>query len=355
MDFFSKYSSNSLTPSSNQSWFLGDGATKKGRSFYKITAGGKYNYSFLFMNRIDSTYADGKHSFAGMECDIWEIKSACIYITKEVKNDLDEADKIELTFDGKTSKNVISEEMFYSDEVTLSPCENDYICLEIEFSGNGKIPYLEEAITPIFVLEDGKWIANRKAPLCAMVGCDRKVKKKIGFFGDSITEGIGAPHNSYLWWSAQIAQQSSKENSYWNIGIGFGRADDAALDKSWLYKAKQLDTVTVCFGVNDMGRGFTEEQIKNNLAKIVKILKENGTEVILFTIPPFDYDENRSQIWRSINDYIKNQLLKEVSVFDVVPILGDKAPNEQKAIYGGHPNVEGSTLLAKDFVSKFTL
>lgn len=355
MDYFSKYSSNSLTPSCNQSWFLGDGKTHIGRSFYKITSGGKYGYSFLFMNKIDSTYSDGSYSYANLECDSWEIKSASAYITKEVTNELKEADKTPLYFNGSTSKTVISEEIFYSDEITLDCQENDYICLEIEFSGSGKIPYLEEAITPIYVLENGIWKENKHTPICAMVGCDRKINKKIGFFGDSITEGIGAPHNSYKWWSAQIAKMSSKENSYWNIGIGFGRANDAASDKSWLFKAKQLDLVTVCFGVNDMGQGYSEEKIKENLLKIVKSLKENGTEVILFTIPPFDYDENKNKIWRSINHYIKNQLFKYTTIYDVVPILGMEAPNEHRAKFGGHPDVEGSTLLAQDFVSKIQL
>lgn len=355
MDYFNKYSSNSLTPSCNQSWFLGDGKTHIGRSFYRVTSGGKYGYSFLFMNKIDSTYADGSHSYANLECDSWEIKSACVYVTKEVANELNKAVKVPLYFNKKTSKTVISEEMFYSDEVTLDCKENDYICLEIEFSGSGKIPYLEEAITPIYVLENGNWVENKHSPICAMVGCDRNVKKKIGFFGDSITEGIGAPYNSYKWWSAQIAELSSKENSYWNIGIGFGRANDAASDKSWLYKAKKLDLVTVCFGVNDMGQGFSEEKIKENLVKIVKTLKENGTEVILFTIPPFDYDEKNNKIWRNINSYIKNHLFKDVLVYDVVPILGMEAPNEHRAKFGGHPNEEGSTLLAQDFVSKFQL
>ncbi len=334
---------------------MGDGKTHIGRSFYKVTSGGKYGYSFLFINKIDSTYGDGSYSRANMKCDSWEIKSASAYITKEVTNELNKAEKTPLYFDGKASKTVISEEMFSSDELTLDCEENDYICLEIEFCGNGKIPYFEEAITPIFVLENGKWVENKKTPICAMVGCDRKIDKRVGFLGDSITEGIGAPHNSYKWWSAQIAQLSSKENSYWNIGIGFGRADDVATDKSWLFKAKQLDVITVCFGVNDICQGFSEEKVKENLTKIVKTFKANGTRVILFTIPPFDYDENKNKIWRNVNSYIKNQLFKDALIYDTVPILGMEAPNEHRAKFGGHPNVEGSTLLAKDFVSKIQL
>ena len=46
---------------------------------------------------------------------------------------------------------------------------------------------------------------------------------------------------------------------------------------------------------------------------------------------------------------------KITEVYDVVPIWGDKAPNEQKAIYGGHPNEEGCLKLAVDFTEKIRL
>ena len=68
MDFFKQYTSNTLAGSSNQSYFLSDNTVQTGRVFYKVFAGGRYNYSFMFTNVIDSTYADGTHSKANIKC-----------------------------------------------------------------------------------------------------------------------------------------------------------------------------------------------------------------------------------------------------------------------------------------------
>ena len=350
-----KFISNTLAPSSNQSWFLGDGKAHKGRVFYKVFAGGKYNYKFMFTNIIDSTFSDGSHSQANLACDSWEIISLGIYITKNVSNQLENDDKIMLSFDGKINKLVIPKEIFYTDEIELECNKNDYICLEIEYKGDGKIPYMEEMMIPSFVYENGEWIESKQTPLCASILCNRNVEKTIGFFGDSITEGIGVEKNSYQWWCSQIAENTGEKYSYWDIGIGYGRANDAASKGSWLNKAKILDTITVCFGVNDICQGFSEEIVKNNIYTIITELKNAGKRVILFTIPPFDYDENKEKIWRNVNSYIKTELSRLVEIYDVVPIWGEKAPNEHKAKYGGHPNDEGSTLLAKDFIQKIKL
>jgi len=349
------FSSNTLAPSCNQSWFLGDGEAHKGRIFYKIYSGGKYNYSFMFTNIIDSTFSDGKHSQANLACDNWEIISLGIYITKCVTNDLDATDKIQLTFNGKNKKTVIPKEIFYTDTIELECEKNDYICLEIEYKGDGKIPYMEEMMIKSFVFENEKWIEGKKTPLCASIICDRNIENKVGFFGDSITEGIGVANNSYAWWCSQIAEIVGEKNSYWDIGIGFGRAQDGASCGAWLNKAKMLDTITVCFGVNDICQGYSEETVNNSLKTIVTELKSAEKRVILFTVPPFDYNENKEKIWRNVNNYIKEELSKQVEVYDVVPVLGLEAPNEHMAKYGGHPNEEGSTLLAKDFTSKFSL
>ena len=59
--------------------------------------------------------------------------------------------------------------------------------------------------------------------------------------------------------------------------------------------------------------------------------------------------------WMEINNYIMNELSKITEVYDVVPVWGDESPNEQRAIYGGHPNEEGCLKLARDFLEKFTL
>ncbi len=354
MNYFDTYVSNSLAPSSNQSYFL-SGEKCISRSFYKVKNGGKFEYSFVYSNVIYSTFADGSHSKANLKCDKWAISSLKALVVDAKTRDFSNPKitrEYQLTFDGKISKEIEIEGEIYTDGIVINAEKNDYICLEMEFSGDGKMPYFEEIWIPAYRFVDGKWVESNRTPLSNMIGVKRDVKRKIGFLGDSITEGIGTPKNSYEWWNAEIAELSGEENSCYNLGIGFGRADDIASDGIWLQRAKGLDIVTLCAGVNDICQGYTAEKIKENLTKIVNILTKNGVRVILFTVPPFDYNEERREKWNDVNNYINNTLSKTVEVFDTVSIWGQDAPNEHCARYGGHPNSEGSLALAKEFIKR---
>ena len=54
MEYFKKFSSNTYAGSGNQLYFgTEENEIRTGRLFYKISFGGKYNYSVLFSNIID--------------------------------------------------------------------------------------------------------------------------------------------------------------------------------------------------------------------------------------------------------------------------------------------------------------
>ena len=348
MNYFNKYVSNTLASSLNQLYFTSDNTKNTGRVYYKAFCKGEYEYCFMFGDAIDSTYADGTISVANETSGKWTIHNAKLVY----KNNNDSEETAQLTFDKKTEKSVSENEIFYSDPITLNINGEFYI--EIEFSGT-KIPYFEEIIIPTKRLVNEEWIDDKRVPSPSMVGINRKVEKRVGFLGDSITEGIGTALNSYSHWNAKIAELIGDKYSYWNLGIGFARANDAASDGVWLDKAKKMDIVTICLGVNDLGRGYTEDEIKSNLEKIIKVLQSNNVRTILFTIPPFDYGAENNKKWRSINSFILNEMSKITETYDVVPIWGKESPNEHIAKYGGHPNEEGCLKLAKDFVSKIEL
>ena len=209
------------------------------------------------------------------------------------------------------------------------------------------LPYHEESLLPIYIKDGNKWQYNRKMPLPGMIGCDRKVKERIGYWGDSITQGIGSTPNSYLHWNARLSEMIGEENAYWNIGIGFGRANDAASGGAWMYKALKCDTLIVCFGVNDLCRWFTVEETKKDLTTIVDTLKAKGKRVILQTIPPFDYNEERNAKWVELNKFVKSVLKDKVDyLFDCVPVLG-REEEPHMSIYGGHPDDEGCRVWAE--------
>jgi len=198
-------------------------------------------------------------------------------------------------------------------------------------------------------------------PVPSMIGCNREVRARIGFLGDSITQGIGTAVNSYLHWNARVAEAIGPDFSYWNLGLGFGRASDAASDGAWLFKAKQMDMVVVCFGVNDVCQGRTEEEIKKDLLTIVLELKKAGVKLMVQTLPPFDLQENALETWLRVNEYIRHDLVREAdAIFDVVPVLLDGPELEGKSKYNGHPNEEGCKAWAealipvmKKFVTKW--
>lgn len=362
MKWFDTYKSNTLAGSGNQFYFLtNDNEPHIGRIYYKVYAGGRYNYSLLFSNIIDSTYADGSRSHCNLLCDEWEITRAAIGICESCSETFaGEVDKFyPLTFQGNLRKTVMPGEFFTSDAIELEAKKDSYLCLEIEYRGS-MIPYHEESILPVFVKENGKWIPSKHVPFPGMLGCDRKVQAKIGFLGDSITQGIGTNVNSYLHWNARVAEAIGPDYSYWNLGIGYGRAEDAASDGAWLFKAKQMDMVVMCYGINDVCRGRAEEQIKKDLLSIISELHKAGVKVMIQTLPPFNLQESTREKWLHINTYIRNTLINYADgIFDVVPVLLDGAEADGKARYGGHPNEDGCkewaealTPVLKDFVEK---
>lgn len=363
MEFFNQFVSNTLAGSGNQLYFsLPADQTHTGRIFYKIFASGTYNYSLLFSNIIDSTYNDGSISHKNQICKCWTIHSAKIgrckkfNATKDISlltmNEQDDSDIIirdfhNVLFNGAISKVVMPGEFFSSDPLELNFDCGDYLCLEMTFSGT-MIPYHEETLLPVFINENGVWKYSKFMPFPGMIGCDRKVKAQVGYLGDSITQGIGPEKNSYLHWSALLSEMIGQEYAFWNLGIGFGRANDLASDGAWLYKAIHNDIVFICYGVNDISRNMSEEQIKGDLEYIVNSLKKNNTKIILQTIPPFDYCGDNIGKWERINCYIKEELSSKVdAVFDTVQYLGKGPGQPHMAKYEGHPNAEGSAVWAK--------
>lgn len=361
MEYFEKYTSNTVAGSGNQFYFTGDKEEViTGRIFYKITAGGRFNYSLLFSNVIDSTYSDGSISRKNLVCAEWKIIDARIARVDKnavpnsfcddavaTKINLSVSDFKQLTFDGKAEKFVAPGEFFNTDPIEMEFFRNDYLCLEITFKGE-MIPYHEESLLPVFRRNGNGWAYDRRVPFPGMIGCDRKVKARIGFLGDSITQGIGTNLNSYKHWNALISEKLGDEYAFWNLGIGFGRANDMASDGAWLYKAKNNDIVFLCCGVNDSLQGFSAEEIIRDINIVVDILNSAGARVILQTLPPFDYQGENITKWQTVNEFLLTKMKDKVElVFDNVPVLresADKPFSAQK--YGGHPNEEGCRVWA---------
>ena len=349
MEYFEEYSSNTLAGSGNQFFFKNEGKQQtRSCTLYKVTNAGEYPYSFLLSNTIDSTFSDGTISHKNLVMDAWTIDRMRVGVCSQCDGEsfAYPADMKQVSFCGNMKKTVNPGELFCTDPVTLNAKSGEYICVEIVFSGD-QIPCHEESIIPSFVFQDGRWIASKKHPFVSMVGIQRSAKKKIAFLGDSITQGIGTPVNSYGHWNAVFANLLGREYAYWNLGLGYGRADDAASNGMWLFKAKQNDIVFVCYGVNDILQGYNADTIKKNLQIIVDQLHDSGVRVIMQTVPPFDYAEKDRITWEQVNAFIQYELKNAAFVFDCVKCLAKNASEPHMAKYGGHPDSDGCRVWAE--------
>lgn len=355
-EFYRDFSSDTVAGSANQVLTrFSVPAEHRGRVSYRLSHGGEH-YAFLFSNIVDSTYADGSISRANDVGGTWKILSVRVGLTDAW--DGEPAQWHTVTFDGARTKTVSGAATFTTDPVALHAEAGDYLCYEIALFG-ACFPYHEEMILNVRkYAQDGTLVPDKKIPVPLMIGCDRPVSKRVGFLGDSITQGIGTAYESYAHWAARIAEKLDPSISVWDLGIGFARCSDAATDGAWLARAKTCDVVNICLGVNDMHHDFrgkeAAETLICGLRTIVEKLNEAGCRTILFTIPPFDYGEDMRAVWQETNRAIRGALGKEAAaVFDFALPLGKPAPMEHMAKYGGHPNAEGCLVVAEAYLAQF--
>lgn len=339
-NIFEKYSSNTLSAGGNQVYMFDNvpNGMGEGLVFVKVFRSGTFRYRFVYSGVIDGTYSEGDISRCNSPCD-WTIESLGAAVADGcTPGDLKFS---KVLFDGNESIFVGSSKYVVSDAVELTAEKNEYICLKIRFSGE-KIPCHKESIIPVYRMTEKGWELCPEVPVPVFTGIDFEPERRVAFLGDSITQGIGSTFNSYRNFAAVSAESIGESYSYWNLGLGYGRASDAASDGIWLEKAKTNDIVVLCYGVNDLFREFNEEKLKKDLTKIVDELQKCGTKVLIQTIPPFDYDEKHAKAWMAVNDYIRNVLAEKTDgLFDCVPVLSRTGGNVPEAGYGPHPDDEG--------------
>ncbi|EKC63963.1 Lysophospholipase L1, partial [human gut metagenome] len=95
------------------------------------------------------------------------------------------------------------------------------------------------------------------------------------------------------------------------------------------------------------------EEIEGYLDTIVSYLTEKGCDVILFNAPPQNFKETNEGIMTALNEKIPAIAEKYgAKFFDFSALLSTEA-EPGKAVYGGHPNGEGGTVVADAFVKQF--
>ncbi len=358
-EYFEKYTSNCVAGTSHQGIRgCSEEKVRTSQIYYKITAGGKYDYSLLFSSITDGT---GKMGYKpNTVCDTYEIISARVgrlsaFPEGNIENLIPEKelfprDFVSLTFGGKAGYRPSGGEFFASDPISLEFSAGEYLCLEIVTIATF-FPCHPELWIPAYVKEEGgKWHYTSATPISIMIGCNRIPEKgRIAFIGDSITQGIGPEKNSYENWCARLSAEIGSGYSYYNLGIGWGCAYDVADGGVWLERAKYADIVFLSFGVNDIDSDCTAEKIIKNLEKIIDALHSAGCKVFMQTVPPFNQFGERRNVFHTVNDAIRVDLGKRADlVFDCVPVLSMNEDADYKAHFSPHPNSEGCRLWAEE-------
>ena len=349
------YFSNTFAGTCNNCTLYFDTTTTiTGRIFYKVSVAGGYNYIFYFSNNAFSTFDNGSSSYANLKGGEYKIHSAKAGYCACEYTEFDGSGLSELTFSGQREKVVNAGEEFWSNAIFINAEKDGYLVFEWTVEGD-KFSYTPDKIIPAQVLKNGKFELDNAFPQPNMVACDRSIDKKVVFLGDSITQGLGTEFNAYKFWLARIGETLVPKHGVWNIGLGFGRAQDAASDKVWLSCAKIANFVNVCYGINDILQGRTTDEIKNDIKTIVLKLVNSGIKVGIFTVPPFDFEDYRENMRQEINAFIFKEIAPLVEyVFDFAKALANpEKPNF--TVHGDHPDNEGCRIAAQAFLSQFDI
>ncbi|PHQ65759.1 MAG: arylesterase [Sulfurimonas sp.] len=101
-------------------------------------------------------------------------------------------------------------------------------------------------------------------------------------FGDSITQGFGASVNTS--YPAYLQEKSGLKVI--NAGINGEISSEGLLRLPALLEQKP-DLVILCHGGNDILQKLPLEDLKKNLTKMVRLIKDSGSKVILVAVPDF--------------------------------------------------------------------
>lgn len=355
---FTTYVSNTVVSTGNN-FYIEKAENITYRAYLPVEQYGELEYKFFFTNMVDSTYAKGKDAFVGKDGGAYTVSNAVIADGGTSTED-EITNRTPVTFGGKETKEVATDESYWSDPVTMNIPEGHYMVWEWTVSGEGIPCNKMSSLTSTASSADGETFEFcDEIPLPQIIGAKRDVKHTVAAIGDSITQGCQTEHMKYEFWASKISTQLGSDVAFFNCGLGWARASDAASNENWLSRVSQYDTVIVAFGTNDIvsgkygGKKSTAEEIEKYLDTIVSYLTEKGCDVILFNAPPQDFKKTNEGIRTALNEKIPAIAEKYgAKFFDFSALLSTQAEPE-KAVYGGHPNGEGGTVVADAFVKQF--
>lgn len=142
---------------------------------------------------------------------------------------------------------------------------------------------LNRTYTILAVLLIGSFLINRYylSPEVPQKHIDKE--GVILAFGDSLTYGYGAaPEESY---PARLEKMLGRKVI--NAGVS-GELSDAGLKRlPSLLREHRPKLVILCHGGNDILQKKSTDLLRNNLAQMIRLAREEGSEVMLIAVPEF--------------------------------------------------------------------
>lgn len=172
-------------------------------------------------------------------------------------------------------------------------------------------------------------------------------KINILAIGDSLTKGYYAQGESYAPYTDtmnEIFDSSPMQIDIVNRGVDSLPIEIIHCNLEYAYEQDDYDLTIFLGGTNDLGYGFQEEEIINNLGVSYANILNSGSFLVGMTIPDLEtinpqVDPKRASVNQWIRDYFKRADPKQALLFD----LQDLVKNDwDKELFWDHDNVHFS-------------
>lgn len=176
-------------------------------------------WKFWYGNTVDSTFHEGGIAYANRSGGKWEIISAFVGVSHIPDGTV--LEEVPITFCGCVSKTVLPDETFWSDAVRLTVLEGQYLVFTWRIQAETDkeaIPYSPDSQIPCYCAQDdGDLVFTLDCIKPNLFASKREGVKRLGFLGDSITQGCGTINNTYEFWAARIGTFVKETYSTWNL------------------------------------------------------------------------------------------------------------------------------------------
>jgi acyl-CoA thioesterase-1 len=155
-------------------------------------------------------------------------------------------------------------------------------------------------------------------------------------FGDSLTFGTGANSQTE---SYPVVLQQLIGRTVINAGIPGEISQQGLLRLPMILEQTKPDLVVLCHGGNDLIRQLGNEQLKNNLEKMIRLIQNSGAEVLLIAVPRFSITLAVPDLYTELASAYKLPI-----ELTILPELERDSAMKSDTI---HPNTMGYKLLAE--------